>query len=155
MRKRVAIVTAAMFLVTLLGGFAYAGETNDNDPNVIQLTLDEAVDRALANSKDLKQADYDIDRGEKVREKVAEHVKYIPAGPSPEAASAAFTALVQTDLAWQMSKKTKDIKADAVVLSVFQAYTNVLTAQEEVAAAEVALQNAEWQQRAARGPPTK
>ena len=150
MRKRVAIVTAALFLVTLLSGFAYAGETNENYPNVIQLTLDEAVDKALANSKELKQADYDIERGEKVREKVAEYVQYIPAGPSPEAARAAFTALVRSDLAWQMSKKTKNIKADAVVLSVFQAYTNVLTAQEEVAAAEVALKNAEWQRRAAR-----
>jgi outer membrane protein len=150
MRRGVAIVTVAIYLVMMLGGLAYGSETDVNDTIVIELTLDQAVDKALATSKDLKQSDYDIERGEKVREKVADTVKYIPIGPSPEAASAAFTTLVQTDLAWQMSKKTKTMKADAVVLSVFQAYTNVLSAQEEVTAAEAALKNADWQQRAAR-----
>lgn len=152
MRKKAAIFIVGMFFVIMLAGFAYGSEASisEDNPKVIQLTLDQAVDQALLNSKGLKQADYNIERVEKVREQAADNVKYIPAGPTTDSASKAFTALVKTDLALQMSKKSKNAEEDVVVLKVVQAYTDILAAQEENAVAEAALHTAEWQLRTSR-----
>lgn len=152
MRKGAAILVVSICLVMILSGLAYASDPGNlgNKPEAGQLTLDQAVEKALANSKNLKQADYDIERGKIVRDQAADNVTFIPEGPSTVAADMAFTGLVMRDLAWQMSMKTKDMKADSVVLSVFKAYTDVLAAQEDTAAAESAFKTAEWQQQMAR-----
>ena len=156
-KKLIGVIAACFFLASCMlfaaPGLSWGDEMSaagNAASAALELTLDEAVNRALAKSNTLKSAEYDIERSEEVRESAADKVKYIPAGPTPDAAAAAFTNLVAKDLAWQMSKKTKDVKADAITLSVFQAYINVLAAQEKVAAAEKALADADWKRWAAR-----
>jgi outer membrane protein len=157
--KRLKSVTGILlllgFLLWITPGAALGAESDDGSDNgtddaAWDLTLDEAADRALAISKDLKLADYDIESNKESREAAADEVKYIPADGDNQEASDAFINLVQSDMTWQMSKKTKSIKEDAIVKSVFEAYVNVLTAGEKVALAEKELANAEFQRLAAR-----
>lgn len=116
-----------------------AAAIDDNDE--LELTLDEAIDRALATSSNLKLADYDIERNEEVRQKAAERVQYTPTDGSNEDALNAFISLVQSDLSWQMSRKTKEVREDTIIKTVFDRYTSVLMAQEKVLIAEKTLAN--------------
>lgn len=151
MKKVNKLITAVLIgcLILVFPGVTLGSETMETS-NSIELTLDDAVNRALAKNNALKTAEYDIERSEVIRDEAVDDVKYTPVGPTPAAASAAFTGLVTKDLSWQMSKKTKDVTADTVVASVLNNYTGVLAAQEKVAAAEKALAYAEWQRLVAR-----
>lgn len=142
-----------VFPVSNAGVVSAASVDNENiedSKNALVLTLDEAINRAIANNTDLKLAEYDIERNEKMREKAAEKVKYTPLDGSNEEASSAFTSLVQSDLTWQMSKKTLESKRDTVTEDVYKFYTDVLLAQEKVKTTEKALVYADFQRRAAR-----
>ena len=123
------------------------------EPATFELSLEKAVEMAIANSKELQNAQYDIDRAWEVREKAADNVKYIPAGiisgDDAAKAAAAFTGLVQADLSWQAKKKAYEVTKDSVVMAVYKAYYNVLSAQENVRAKEATLKSAEWQRRIA------
>ncbi|MQL51546.1 TolC family protein [Desulfofundulus thermobenzoicus] len=143
------LITVMILAVGLLApSVAWAKE-----PAMPEMTLQQAVDKALANSKALKTAEYDIERSEEVRDNASDKVKWTPAGPisgeGAAQAARAFTGLVQADLAWQMSKKSYNAEKDSVVMSVYQAYDRILQAQEGVRSAELALKAAEWQHRAA------
>lgn len=123
------------------------------DPATFELSLEKAVEMAIASSKALQSAQYEVDRAWEVREKAADNVKYIPAGPisgdAAAQAAAAFTGLVQADLNWQMKKKAYEATKDSVVMAVYKAYYQVLSAQEYVRVKEAALKSAEWQRRVA------
>lgn len=142
-------------LILLIGLMMSAGVTAGGaaawakEPATPELTLQQAVETALANSKSLKKAEYDVDRSYEVRQKAADSVKWYPAGPisgEDEAkAAAAFTGLVQADIGWQSAKKSYEAEKDATAMSVQKAYYEVIKAQEKVRAAELALKNADWQ----------
>ncbi|MGQ9825695.1 MAG: TolC family protein [Desulfotomaculales bacterium] len=121
------------------------------EPATPELTLQQAVEMALANSKSVKRAEYDVDRSYEVRQKAADNVKWFPAGPisgeNAAKAAAAFTGLVQADIGWQSAKKSYEAEKDATAMSVQKAYYEVLKAQEKVRSAELAAKNAEWQYR--------
>lgn len=144
-------------LILLIGLTMSAGVTAGGvaawakEPAAPELTLQQAVEMALTNSKSLKKAEYDVDRGYEVRQKAADSVKWYPAGPisgEDEAkAAAAFTGLVQADIGWQSAKKSYEAERDATAMSVQKAYYEVIKAQEKVRSAELALENAGWQQR--------
>ncbi|MGB9905653.1 MAG: TolC family protein, partial [Desulfotomaculales bacterium] len=121
-------------MITGTGGVAWAKE-----PATPELTLQQAVEKALAASKSLKNAEYEVERTEEVRNSAADKVKYIPApqsNPDPVAA-ASFTGLVSADLQWQMAKKSYDLTVDTITAAVTSAYYAVLQAQENVRVAEM------------------
>lgn len=119
------------------------------EPAAPEFSLRQAVEKAKANSKALKLANYDIDRGLLVRDRAADKVEYTPAGPSPEAAAKAFTGLVQADLSWQMAKRSLKAEEDTVEMKACQVYNGLLQALEKVRVAEAQLKDAEWQHRMA------
>lgn len=144
-------ILATLILVSTL--LLQPAVASAKEPATFELSLEKAVEMAIANSKALQNAQYEIDRAWEVREKAADNVKYIPAGIiSGEAeakAAKAFTGLVQADLNWQVKKKTYEATKDSVVMAVYKAYYQVISAQEQVRVAEVALKSAEWQRRVA------
>ena len=143
-----AIVLIGCLIFTFPGAALGDGES---ETTAIELTVEQAVDKALDNSNNLKLAGFDIERGEEVRDKAKDGVLYTPAaGSGNTAANTAFAGLVAADIAWAMSKKTEGIKYDTITTSAFQYYTGVLNGQEKVSAAEKALTNAQWQQMVAR-----
>jgi len=122
------------------------------EPARPEVTLQQAVKLALTNSNALKAADLDIDRSYEVRQDAADKLSFIPvgAGPFDPMVEQAFTALVTADLGWQMAKKSYTAQNDAVTVAVYQAYNDVLKAEENVATLELALKSAEQQVIAAR-----
>jgi len=115
------------------------------EPAYPELTLQQAVKLALANSNALKAAGLDIDRAYEVRQDAADKLSFIPvgAGPFDPMVEQAFTALVTADLGWQMAKKSYTARNDAVTVAVYQAYNDVLKAEENVATLELAVKSAE------------
>ncbi|HHW43245.1 MAG TPA: TolC family protein [Desulfotomaculum sp.] len=147
MRRLVTVLILVFGL--LVPSMAWAKE-----PATPEMTLQQAVEQALANSKDLKNAEYDIERGKEVRDLASDNMKeWTPSGTivGEGAAQAAmnFTGLVQADLAWQMARKSYNAEKDSVIMAVYQAYDRILQNQEGVRAAEAALKAADWQNRAA------
>ena len=154
---KLGLLFSCILLIALwLPAFAYGSDTtgafqNGTEGMELGLTLDSAVNQALAHSTDLVLSDYDIERNEEMRQAAADKVKYTPTdGSSSGEATSAFLGLVQSDLTLQMSKKTKTIKKDILVKSVYEKYTNVLIAKEKVTVAEKALAQADFQRLAAR-----
>lgn len=116
-----------------------------------ELSLEEAVQRALAVSNDLTLADYAIERNEELRGKAAEAVTFTPVdNTASDEASRVFIKLVQSDISLQNTKKSKEIKKDALINSVQEKYINVLLNQEKVIVAEKALEVADFERWSAR-----
>lgn len=138
------LFTWGVFLLVfyLLIPIAFAKE-----PATPELTMQQAVARAIIVSNALKSAKYDIDRGYEVRQFAADKVKYIPTGPATPEAEMAFQGLLQADLSWQMAKKIYATQEDTIIMAVYQNYYRVKQAQEKVNAAKLAVESADWQYR--------
>lgn len=148
-RIKLGILVLVLGLAMLVPAAAWGAETGPAADRP-QLSLDEAVNAALSYSKTLQLAEYDIDRSREVRDDAGDNVDFIPLGSATVSSDSVYKKLVSSDLSWQMYKKTRNVKADQLVMQVFQAYNNVLNAEEKIIVAEKALANAEWQRRAAR-----
>ncbi len=139
-RHLIAVFLLGALLVSITAAWA-------KEPATPELTLSQAVDRAISKSQTLKSAEYDIDRSYAVREASADNVLFTPTGPTTTEAEKAFTGLVKADLNWQMSKKTYQTKVDSVVMDVYNGYYSILRAQEKVKTSELALRSADLQKR--------
>lgn len=115
-----------------------------------QLTLEEAINRAVKNSYSLKLADYNVEQSEIKREEAADDVNYIPSSGGNDEASRAFINLVQQDINLQISKKNRSVEEEKIAYEVFQKYTNVLSAQQNYELAELSLEYAKYQRLAAQ-----
>ncbi|MDH7577555.1 MAG: TolC family protein [Bacillota bacterium] len=116
------------------------------EPARPQVSLNEAVALALAQSEAVKKAAKEIDRTETLREEAASRLDYTPVGsPGDPRIEIAWSNLLASDLTWRMSKKTLTAQEDAVALDACKKYWDVLKAQEKVEAAEAALKSAERQ----------
>lgn len=134
-------VSLALALAIIPLGVAQAKE-----PATPELTLNEAICRALEHSLSLQMAQLDIEKKEALREQAAQEVTFTPimgAGGYSPAYEAAWYNLLGTDLQWQMSKKSYAAAEDSLVLDVCQQYWNVLEAEDGVQVAELGLKKAE------------
>ncbi|GAB6275453.1 MAG: TolC family protein [Peptococcaceae bacterium] len=110
------------------------------EPARPELSLSEAIKRALTASSEVKTAGLNIDKAYEQREDAADLVKFTPTGGNIDPQTeAAFYGLVQTDLYWRIQKKDYEAKQDSVVFDVYQKYIGILKALEEVQTAEVSL----------------
>lgn len=116
----------------------------------LQLSIEDAVNRALQHSYALRMAEYSVEQGEDSRNSAASEVNFIPASGDNEEAARKFTTLVQKDLSWMISKKNLEIEKDSLSLEVYQCYCDVLAAQEKVRAQELALEYADYKRLAAQ-----
>jgi outer membrane protein len=111
------------------------------------LTIEQAVDMALGNSKTLKQAELEIEKVDAQRQPIADTVKFIPneASGSP-VADKAYTALVTADLSRLMTRKNRDITEDKITVATVNAYLGVLRAMNNLNYCKDALRHAqtEW-----------
>jgi len=138
MKKITTSLIIALFLSLILVPNTYAQE----DASMNSITLSQAVEMALSYSKSIKQIQYDIERGQEVRESIASKVKYIPAGQTDPAVAKAYTGLIAADMKLQMTKKNLEMEKDKIVLNVFDKYTAVLAANNDFNLAELELKKA-------------
>lgn len=143
MRKGVSILLLSLFLAVSL--VMPASGASDEGAGTTGLTMDDAVNMALARSNSLREAQLNIDRSEEVRDNLANQLDYVPLGPTEEPYSNLYTGLASADIAYRMAKKTKTIEEDAVMMSTLQAYTDLLLAQENLDYAHQNLKQAGWQ----------
>lgn len=109
------------------------------------LTIEQALDRALAHSNILKQDALTIENSKAVYDVASTNNLYVPTGPTPDAAISAFTGLISASINWNMAKRSETVAEDKLDLAVFSAYTNVLNAAGSLAYARQTLSNAQTQ----------
>lgn len=133
------VVLAALGL--LLNFIAPVNLALAKEPENPELTLQQAVEMAVSNSKSVKSAQYDIDRTAELREKASDKVQFTPIDETTTAGEAAFTNLQQADRNWQMSRRTYEAEQDSVVMRAYKAYNGLLQAMENVRMAEIQLKD--------------
>lgn len=139
MKKILSGLIFALFLVVIIVPNTYAQDV----ANSSSITLDQAVEMALNHNKSIRKVEYDIERGQEVRDSVADGVKYIPSEQTDPAVAMAYTGLLATDMQLQMTKKTLEVEKDKVTLNVFDKYTAVLAAVKNLDLAELKLEKAQ------------
>ncbi len=137
-------IIACSFLTVSEPVWAVSQETE------LKLSLEEAVKRAIARSHTVRLAEYNVEQGEISREEAASKVNWTPLSGGNDEASRVFLSLVQQDINLQVSKQDRILEEDSIAYQVYQKYTEVLSAQEKLKAAEIALEYAQYQHLAAQ-----
>lgn len=128
---RMAIVISILMLIP---GAAYASEPE-------KITIQEAIELALKNSSDLRQAEYDVEAAEITRDEVWDAYNvvlrqtYIPGTDlhlSIPSDSELEKSVYATNLQWLIKRKNLEMKIDTLVTSVYQKYYAVLQAAKKV-----------------------
>ncbi len=137
--RALGLFLAVVFILGACGGPAWARE-----PATPELSLNDAIALALAQSEKVKKAEKEIERTEALREHAADQLDYVPVMPAGNpAVEAAWANLLAADLTWRMSKKSLTAEQDTVALDACKKYWDVLLAKAKVDAAEKALASAE------------
>lgn len=111
-----------------------------------EISLNEAISRALLNSKEVRKAEKEIDRTEALKEHADAQLDYIPTYATGTAlVEIPWANMLAADLTWQMSKKSADAAVDATALGTCDKYWDVLRASEKVEAARLGVQSADHQ----------
>jgi outer membrane protein len=140
MIKRLHILMLIALLITVFTvPPVYAAEPTQQ----LNLTMEQAIELAIKNSKTIRQAEYNVERSEEVRKSLAEKVTFIPLEASSPEADQLFTSLVAADIGMQMAKKSKNMDEDKLIASVKKDYMAVLGARSGKEYAEKSLKNAQ------------
>lgn len=142
MRKLLIFILSAVILISYTGT-AFAAE-----PAGQQMSIRQALKMAITNSSTLKASDLNIDQAKEDRDAASEALAgYTPTGQTTPEVEQAYNSLVQKNLNWMSAKKSYQSALDSVVMSVYQAYYNVLEAKASLDAAQQSLNYAELQYR--------
>ena len=136
-----------MVITLLLPVNAVLAQENSNLPAEKQLSIQQAYEMAIKNSRALRQADLTVDRAREVKDLRLQSVDYIPSGPSPTLAASIWTAAVMADIQLQMAIKSKSVEEEKLYLSVVEKYNNLLKAEENLAYSRQSIQQARAQKR--------
>ncbi|NLO89053.1 MAG: TolC family protein [Clostridia bacterium] len=140
MRRMTALWILASFIIFCLPLPAFAADGAASEG----LTLQEAVDRALELSRTLKIAEKEKKIAGEQREKAQEAVTYTPIGFVNEQIQAAYAALLQAELNYQIKIKTLKSVEDSIKQEVVEKYCAVLSAKEALKNVEKSLKKAKW-----------
>lgn len=128
-----------LLLIAFLAAFLAVPPAVASEKEPVELSLKEAIFRALYFSKSVEKAELDIEKAEDARSAASGAVLptyYISYTPGTE--SLIFAA-ESAEFGYRSSQKSYDLTCDTVVLDVYSRYYAVLKAQEKVAAKEAAL----------------
>lgn len=142
--RKLSFIFMVFSILMLMTATAWA-----KDPATPELTFQQALDRAKSQSEALKSSQYDIDKGEKVRDHLQTKMLFAPTSPTTVEAERWFTSYVQSDLNWEMAKRSYGAQEDILVMQTYQTYDGLLQALEKVKVTEAQLKNAEWKNRVA------
>ena len=120
-----------------------------DEPVAQELTLQQAVDRALDLSKSLKTAKVEKEKAKEQRGDAQDAVSYTPIGAVNPKIQAAYSTLLQTELNYQIKSKSFEALQDDIRAEVVEKYCAVLSAQMANSTAQQSLKNAEWKYTAA------
>lgn len=144
-RLSVTITTLLLLVLTIFPVQAWSRE-----PVTPEMTLQMAVEKALANSDALKNSKSDIKRAEEVRDFLGDKLDFVPNGPVPSSGvEKTYFGITQSYINYNMSKRNYKVTEDTVAMSVYQAYNGIIQAREKVSVAELNVKNKDWLERMA------
>ncbi|HHW40155.1 MAG TPA: TolC family protein [Syntrophomonadaceae bacterium] len=110
------------------------------EPAAPQLTLKDAIQKALSSSEDVKAQEYAAEKAEEQRKDALDAVDFIPAplSASPQG-DVAWSSFMKADYNWQIQKKKLEASKDKVTQAVVQAYYDVIYKNESLKNAQAAL----------------
>jgi len=127
-RKNLIIATVLTWIVLCALPFsAYAGETR-----CAELSLDQAISRALSYNETLERSELDVDYADELREDASSawHPKwYTTYEPGIETL---YAALLSADYGYEAAEKSRELQEDLVVCKAQKGYYDVLEAIEKV-----------------------
>jgi len=147
--KKKTLFVSAILAGTMLLSMSSIGLAQDSAALVPELTLQQAVDRALELSRTIKTAEAQKEKAWEQRANAQKAVKYTPLGMVNPQIEAAYAGLLQAELNYQMKSKDLESLQDDIKAKVVEKYCGVLSAQANYTAAQETLKNAEWQYNAA------
>lgn len=147
MHKRISALLITLLLIAMMAPAALAEDTAAVAGEK-QVTLQQAYELAVKNSKSLKQAELAVDRALEVKDFRHDYVTYIPSGgsTSPEAA-VVYTTAVMADMGYQMAQRSLTVTEDTLYLNVLDKYNDLLAAQENLDYSQKSLSNAQLQKK--------
>ena len=125
--------------------YSITAEAIPEEEAIPYLTYEEAVELALKNSLELKNARQNVVQAEEMRDHLSgmRTFGYTPAGPGYDYEDALERELllnfVQADIAWQMARKQVGILEEAIALQVRNAYDAVLKKLDEIEVSDLTL----------------
>jgi outer membrane protein TolC len=128
-------------------GFSSPQAWAAKEPATPEFTLEQAIEKAMANSETLKSSDYDVERGYEVRQYVGDKLVWTPLESSGTEADSAFRNLMSSDLNWRSAKRTYEAQEDSLVMQTYKLYFGLQQAINNVRVAEIQAGSAEWQYR--------
>ena len=124
---------------------AVTAEAIPGEEAIFYLTYEEAVELALKNSMELKNARQNVVQAEEMRDHLSRMrtFGYTPFGPGYDYQDALDRELLlnflQADIAWQMARKQVGILEEAIALQVRSAYDAVLKKLDEIEVSDLTL----------------
>ncbi len=157
--KGIALALSIILSIVFMLGYADVALADENQ--VTTLSLDEAVELALQNSKALQQAENNIDKAKIERDDAwdtynavlfSTHIPgtdmyvSLPTGADPQG------LVFKTDLAWKTAQKDCDTLKEQIMADVHKSYFNILQLQAQLEAVKQSLASKErdWQDTKAR-----
>jgi len=150
MRRALLCISLCFALLFSSIGMAAA---DDQAASGAELTLNEAISRALAKSEAVRKAELEVDRTKELREEANDELGYTPtfrSGAYMPSVEVAWNRLLMANLTWRMSKKSITTKHDEVALKTCKAYWDVQEAEEQVSVNKENLTKANVELRQAR-----
>lgn len=111
------------------------------------LTLEEAVERALARSNELRRAQRLIEQAEIALDDASDNIQYIPDDGSNIVAKNVFSGWTRAQVNYFMQQRQYEVNKESVEYAVKNAYFDILNKQEELKVARLNTEHQEWKQR--------
>jgi len=144
--RRTAVVSILIvFFILCFSTVGFAKE-----PSTQELTLQEAVERALELSKTLKIAEKEKEKAREQREEAQEEVSYTPTGMVNPEIEAAYASLLQAELNYQIKSRSLKSLQDDIKQEVVEKYCSVLSASAALEKVRKAFEQADWGKKASQ-----
>ncbi|GBF35616.1 hypothetical protein DCCM_4745 [Desulfocucumis palustris] len=140
MKQNKLIVLAVALLLLLAAAIpAWAGEEEVETASV-QLSLEDAVSKALNNSKYLSSLEKEVDLQDELMDQAMTNVYYTPVDRNyGQAQKSAFMSYYNQDMSLKRAKKNLENEKLQLVVDTRKAYFDVLTGNKSIAAKEKAI----------------
>lgn len=138
--RRIIVLTLTVMLIVGLWSPVWAGESATQ-----QLKLNEAIDKALKNSKAIQKSSLSIDKAKENRDIASDKLDFTPVtdGSYEPSTESAWYNLLSADMSWEKSKKLHSAEEDSLVLNVCQKYWNVQKSVDDLKYKELSASQAE------------
>jgi len=144
---------AVLLLSVMVLGVTGAAWAEDREPATPELTIEEAVEMALKNSKKIMSSKISIDAAYETRQQASRYAFGFTASNDfyeDTAAMRYLASLQRADVAWQINRKSQILLEDSITFAAHQVYYKLLQEIAAVNQYEIEKKDAELQRTVAQ-----